>query len=246
MDKALYIGMSGAAQNMRAQTIHAHNLANASTTGFRADLAQARSMQVYGEGMPTRVYSMTENPGTDFSQGPIQQTGHDLDVAVRGQGWITVMTEDGNEAYTRAGDLQINTFGELISGRGLPVMGNNGPIVLPPHEKLEIGNDGTISVRELGQGPEVLAALDRIKLVNPANADLVKGEDGLMRRRDGLIEAPDAAVQLVSGYLEGSNVNVVDAMVEMISLTRNYEMNIKLMQTAQQNSETSARLLQIQ
>lgn len=125
-------------------------------------------------------------------------------------------------------------------------MGNNGPIVLPPHEKLEIGNDGTISVRELGQGPEVLAALDRIKLVNPANADLVKGEDGLMRRRDGLIEAPDAAVQLVSGYLEGSNVNVVDAMVEMISLTRNYEMNIKLMQTAQQNSETSARLLQIQ
>ncbi len=246
MDKALYIGVSGATQNMRAQTIHAHNLANASTTGFRADLAQARSMQVYGEGMPTRVYSMTENPATDFSQGPIQQTGHDLDVAVRGEGWIAVMTEDGNEAFTRAGDLQVNTFGELVSGRGLPVMGNNGPIVLPPYEKLEIGSDGTLSVRELGQGPEVLAALDRIKLVNPANADLVKGEDGLMRRRDGLIEAPDAAVQLVSGYLEGSNVNVVDAMVEMISLTRNYEMNIKLMQTAQQNSESSARLLQIQ
>lgn len=246
MDKALYIGVSGAVQNMRSQTIHANNLANASTTGFRADLAQASAMQVYGEGMPTRVYSKTGSPGTDFSQGPLQQTGHDLDVAVRGDGWLTVLMEDGTEAFTRAGDLQINTFGELITGRGLPVMGNGGPVVLPPHEKVEIGNDGTISIRELGQGPEVLAALDRIKLVNPANTDLVKGVDGLMRRRDGLVEPPDASVQLVSGYLEGSNVNVVEAMVEMISLTRNYEMNIKLMQTAQQNSEVSARLLQIQ
>lgn len=246
MDKALYIGMSGAVQNMRAQTIHANNLANASTTGFRADLAQASAMQVFGDGMPTRVYSVVGNPATDFSQGPMQQTGHDLDVAVRGEGWLVVLMEDGTEAFTRAGDLQINTFGELITGRGLPVMGNSGPVILPPHEKVEIGNDGTISVRELGQGPEVLAALDRIKLVNPASADLVKGEDGLIRRIDGLLEPPDAGVQLVSGYLEGSNVNVVEAMVEMISLTRNYEMNIKLMQTAQQNSEVSARLLQIQ
>lgn len=246
MDKALYIGMSGAKQNMQAQTLHAHNLANASTTGFRGDLAQARAMQVYGEGLPTRVYGMTENPGTDFSQGPLQQTGNELDVAVRGEGWIAVLADDGTEAYTRAGDLQISTFGELMTGRGLPVMGNDGPIVLPPHEKLEIGNDGTISVRELGQGPEVLAVLDRIKLVDPANGDLLKGDDGLLRRADGEFEPAAAEVQLVSGYLEGSNVDVVNAMVDMISLSRNYELNIKLMQTAQQNSESSAQLLQIQ
>ncbi|MDP3516292.1 MAG: flagellar basal-body rod protein FlgF [Pseudohongiella sp.] len=246
MDKALYISMTGASQTMRAQAIHAHNMANASTNGFRADLAQARSMQVYGEGMPSRVYSMTENPGTDFSKGPLQQTGNSLDVAVSGEGWIAVQTPDGSEAYTRAGDLKISVFGELMTGNGLPVLGNGGPIVLPPHESIEIGEDGTVSLRELGQAADVLAAVDRVKLVNVDQADMIKGSDGLLRRRDGFDAVPDGSVQLVSGYLEGSNVNMVDSMVEMINLTRNYEMNVKLIQTLQQNSETSARLLQIQ
>lgn len=246
MDKALYIGMSGASQMMRAQTLHANNLANVSTTGFRADLAQSRAMQVYGEGMPSRVYAMTENPGTDFTAGPMQQTGNSLDVAVKGEGWIAVLAEDGSEALTRAGDLQITPFGELQTGRGLPVMGNNGPVVLPPFEKIEIGSDGTVSIRELGQGPEVIAALDRIKLVNPDNQALVKGQDGLMRRGDGALEPADGEVRVVSGYLEGSNVDAVQSMVDMISLSRQYEMNIKLMQLAQQNSESSARLLQTQ
>lgn len=246
MDKSLYIGMSGASQMMRAQTVHANNLANVSTTGFRADLAQSRAMQVYGEGMPSRVYAMTENPGTDFQSGPLNQTGNQLDVAVQGEGWLAVLAGDGSEAYTRAGDLQVSSFGELQTGSGLPVLGNNGPVVLPPHEQLEIGTDGTISLREVGQGPEVLAQLDRLKLVNPDNADLVKGSDGLLRRQDGAIEPADGEVRVVSGYLEGSNVDAVSAMVDMISLSRQYEMNIKMMQTAQQNSEASARLLQTQ
>jgi len=223
MDKALYIGMSGASQMMRAQTVHANNLANVSTTGFRADLAQSRAMQVFGEGMPSRVYAMTENPGTDLRSGPLDQTGNDLDVAIRGEGWLAVLAGDGSEADTRAGDLRINTFGEL-----------------------EIGSDGTISVREIGQGPEVLASLDRLKLVNPEDAALVKGADGLMRRQDGAVEPPDGQVRVVSGYLEGSNVNAVSAMADMISLSRQYEMNVRMMQTAQENSEASARLLQIQ
>jgi flagellar basal-body rod protein FlgF len=246
MDKALYISMTGASQTMRAQAIHAHNMANASTTGFRADLEQARAMQVYGPGMPSRVYSMTENPGTDFTHGALIQTGNSLDVAIDGEGWIAVQAPDGSEAYTRAGELQVGVFGEVTTANGLPVIGNSGPVVLPPYASLEIGQDGTVSVRELGQAAEVLAAVDRIKLVNPANEELIKGSDGLMRRRDGTDMLPDADVRLVSGYLESSNVNVVDAMVEMIALTRNYELNVKLMQTAQQNSEASARLLQIQ
>jgi flagellar basal-body rod protein FlgF len=246
MDKALYISMTGASQIMRAQTVHANNMANASTTGFRADLAQARSMQVYGEGMPSRVYSMTENPATDFTHGSLQQTGNSLDVAVNGDGWIAVQAADGSEAYTRAGDLKVGVFGELMTGNGLPVLGNAGPVVLPQYESLEIGQDGTISVRELGQTADVTAIIDRVKLVNPAAAELIKGADGLMRRRDGSDMLPDASVELTSGYLENSNVNVVDAMVEMISLTRNYELNVKLMQTLEQNSEASARLLQIQ
>ena len=189
---------------------------------------------------------MTESSGSDFGYGPLQQTDNDLDVAVKGEGWIAVLAADGSEAYTRAGDLQISQFGELLTGSGLPVLGNSGPIAVPPLEKMEIGSDGTLSVRELGQGAEVLAVLDRIKLVNPDTQELVKGADGLFRRRDGEAEIADAGVQIVAGYLEGSNVNIVDAMVGMIALTRSYEMNIKMMQTAQQNSEASARLLQIQ
>jgi len=246
MDKALYVGMNAASQNMMAQTIHANNLANASTTGFRADLEQARALQVTGDGFATRVYTQTEVPGTDFTQGPLKQTGNDLDIAINGDGWIAVQTEDGSEAYTRAGELRLTPFGELTTGSGLPVLGNNGPIALPPFEKMEIGSDGTISIRELGQGPEVISALDRIKLVNPNVQELVKSPDGLFRRLDGEAELPDGNVRLSSGFVEGSNVNVVDSMVEMITLTRNYELSIKLMHTAERNSEVSAQLLQMQ
>lgn len=246
MDRALYISMTGASQSMRAQTVHAHNLANASTTGFRADLAQARSMPMYGPGLPTRAYGMTENPGTDFTPGSLQSTGNPLDIAVRGEGWIAVQAGDGSEAYTRAGDLHVDMFGQLMTGTGLPVLGNNGPVVLPEFDALELGDDGTISIRERGQGADVLAVLDRIKLVNPEPGELIKGADGLLRRRDGLDTEADGMVQITSGYLEASNVNVVDAMVEMIALARSYEMNVKFMQSVQQNSEASARLLQIQ
>jgi flagellar basal-body rod protein FlgF len=246
MDKALYLGMNAASQNMLAQTVNANNLANASTTGFRSDFAQAIALQVVGDGYHSRAYNQTVTPTSDFAQGPLRQTGNDMDVAIEGDGWIAVLTPDGSEAYTRAGELNLTPFGELTTGNGLPVLGNAGPIALPPFEKMEIGGDGTLSVRELGQGPQVMSVLDRIKLVNPNVQDLVKGEDGLFRRRDGADEIADGNVRLVSGYSEGSNVNVVDAMVEMISLTRNYELNIKLMQTAEQNSQASARLLQIQ
>jgi len=246
MDKAMYLGMSGAVQNMNAQTIHSNNLANATTTGFKADLAQARSMQVFGDGMPSRVYAMTETPGTNFDFGPMMETGNDLDVAVSGDGWIAVQTADGSEAYTRSGELKVNTFGELLTGGGLPVLGNGGPIAIPPNEKIAVGRDGTISVREQGQGAENITAFDRIKLVKPDMTELEKGPDGLMRRRDGAQELADGEVRLVSGFVEGSNVNVVNAMVDMISLTRNYEMNIKIIQSAEENSEASARLLQVQ
>jgi flagellar basal-body rod protein FlgF len=167
-------------------------------------------------------------------------------MAISGEGYFAVQAPDGSEAYTRAGDLELTVFGELVTGSGLPVLGNNGPVVLPPFESVEFGEDGTVSVRELGQGAEVLAVIDRIKLVNPEPQALIKGADGLLRRRDGEESVAEANIQMVSGFLESSNVNVVDSMVEMMSLARSYEMNVKLIQTVQQNSETSARLLQIQ
>jgi flagellar basal-body rod protein FlgF len=245
MDKAMYIGMTGASQAMQAQTIQANNLANASTTGFRADLMQATFEEVQGAALDSRVYNRLLQNGTDFSAGPMVQTGNELDVAVAGEGFIAVLAPDGREAYTRAGDFQINAFGELLTGNGLPVLGNGGPIAIPPNQKIEIGSDGTISVLEQGQGAEAITAFDRIKLVRPALTDMVKGEDGLVRRVDGTDALADAELRVQSGFLEGSNVNVVDAMVDMIGLTRNYELNVKLIQTVEENSEVSARLLQV-
>ena len=244
MDRAMYISMTGAVQNMSAQAVNANNLANASTTGFQADLIQAKSVPAQGPGLPTRVFSTLQANATDFSQGAFMQTGSDWDVAISGAGFIAVQMPDGSEAYTRAGNFKRNEFGELLSGSGLPVLGNAGPVAIPPNQKIGFGREGTISVVEQGQGPAAITAFDRVKLVNPDVAELTKGQDGLFRRSDGALEPADGNVVISSGFLEASNVNVVDAMVEMISLTRNFEMNIKLIQTVKQNSEASAQLLQ--
>lgn len=246
MDKALYIAMTGARHNMLAQTSHSNNLANLNTTGFRADLAQARSMPVYyGPGQPTRAYSLTEAPASNFEQGPMISTGNDLDVAVSGDGFIAVQAPDGTEAYTRAGNLTLDATGILRTANGLAVLGNAGPIALPPMEKLEIGSDGTLSLVALGQGPEAMVETDRIKLVNPGFQNLEKGEDGLFRQRDGQIAPPAAEVRLVSGVIEASNVNAIHEFTNILSLSRQYEMQVKLMKDVEQNSEVSAQLLRI-
>lgn len=246
MDKALYIAMTGARHNMLAQTNHSNNLANLNTTGFRADFAQARSMPVYyGEGQPTRAYSLTESPASDFGQGPMISTGNDLDVAINGEGFIAVLAPDGTEAYTRAGGLRIDANGVLRNDSGLALVGNAGPIALPPLEKLEVGSDGTLSIVALGQGPEAMVEVDRIKLVNPDLQNLTKGDDGLFRQRDAQQAPPAAEVTLVSGFIEGSNVNAIHEFTNILSLSRQYEMQVKLMKDIQQNSESSAQLLRM-
>ena len=244
MDKSLFISMSGASQNMLAQRAHANNLANVTTTGFRRDFEQARSMPVFGDSFPTRVYAMTERPGTDLSSGSLLETGRDLDVAINGEGWIAVQAPDCTEAYTRAGSLQIDVFGILRTSSGLPVLGNAGPIALPPADKVEIGTDGTISFRAQGEAPAVLAEVDRIKLVRPEQT-MLKGTDGLMRTQDGLEQPADGAVTLVTGFLEGSNVNAVEEMTAMLSLARQFELHVKMMRTAEENAQTTNKLLQI-
>jgi len=245
MDKSLYISMTGASQNAMAQRAHANNLANLTTTGFRRDFEQARSMPVFGDGYATRAYAMTERPGTDMSAGVMQETGRELDVAVQGEGWIAVQAADGSEAYTRAGSLNIDAFGVLRTSSGLPVLGNGGPIAIPPAQKLEIGSDGTISIRALGEGPAVMAEVDRLKLVNPDPATLEKGADGLMRTKDGLPQVADGAIQVATGFLEGSNVNAVEEMTAMLSLARQFELHIKMMRTAEENAQATDRILQM-
>ncbi len=245
MDKGLFVAMTGASQNMQALQARANNLANATTNGFKADLAQARAMPVFGDTYASRVYAMTERPATDFSPGVPELTGRDLDLAIRGEGWLAVQAGDGGEAYTRAGDLHIDAAGQLLTGSGLPVLGGGGPIVLPPAEKVQIGEDGTVSVRPLGATPLQLVVVDRLKLVNPDAAELRKSDDGLVRLASGALAEEDAAVRVEVGYLETSNVNTVHELTEIISLSRQYEMQVKMMSTLEQNAEASARILQI-
>ncbi len=245
MDRMLYISMNAAQQTMLAQATNSNNLANVNTNGFRADFEQFRSMPVFGEGMPSRVYSMTERPQTDYQQGPLQSTGRELDIAIHGDGFLAVQGKDGREGYTRAGDLHVTANGQLVTGTGLAVMGEGGPVAIPPAEKIEIGNDGTISVRPLGARANELAIVDRIKMVKPELTNLVKDSDGLMRMQDGTAAPLDATVSLISGTLESSNVNAVGALVNMIELQRQYEMQIKMMSSAEENSAASARLLQM-
>ena len=247
MDHLLYIAMSGAKENMNSLAVRGNNLANANTIGFKSDFEQARSMQAFGEGLPTRVFAMTERPGQSLQHGLLQTTGRDLDVAVDGSGWIAVQDPNGAEAYTRMGNLQLNATGNLQTSTGLNVVDDAGqPIVLPlPMEKIEINRDGTISGRPEGAAANLPEDFQRIKLVNPPSDAVEKGQDGLFRRKDGQAEAASANVGLIAGSLEGSNVNVVDEMTNLIRLQRQFETQVKIMKTAEENDEAQTQLLRI-
>ncbi|HEY8219951.1 MAG TPA: flagellar basal-body rod protein FlgF [Methylobacter sp.] len=246
MDRSLYIAMSGAKQTLLAQTANANNLANTQTTGFKSDLEQFRSRPVYGAGYPTRVYAMNDKPGVDFSTGAMQTTGGDLDVAINGEGYLAVQGADGKEAYTRAGDLRVTPEGFLQTGAGLPVLGQDGPITVQPAEKVTIGSDGTISIIPLGSGNATTQVeVGRIKLVKVGSGNLEKSTDGLLRAKDGQPVAASADVRLAQGVLEGSNVNAISAMVDMIELARNFEMQTKVMKSVDENSALGAKLTQM-
>jgi len=245
MDRFLYVSMSGAKETLRAQTANNHNLANASTTGFRADLSAFQTRAVVGAGYASRAYATNATTGWDDTTGSALATGRDMDITIQGPGWIAVQARDGSEGYTRAGDLRIDANGVVINGAGHMVLGDNGPITIPPYQSVAIASDGSISVVPLGQGAETIATVGRIKLVNPPPQSIERGEDGLFRSRDNVAVPADAAVRVTSGALESSNVNAADAMVKMIELSRHFEMQVKAMRTAEENAATAAQLLRL-
>lgn len=245
MDRVVYVAMTGAKHTLRANQVNTNNLANINTTGFRADLAAFQSRPITGDGYASRVNSVAETNGADFTPGSIISTGRELDIAVKGEGWIAVQGPDGREAYTRAGNLTINNAGMLLTEAGQPVLGNGGPIAVPPYSKLEIGSDGTVSVLPVGQTPNTLAVVDRIRLVNPPKDQLIKTGEGLFQTRDGAPQPPDAKVNVVSGSLETSNVNGVSALVTMIELSRHLEMQVKLIKQAEENDAATTQLLRL-
>lgn len=243
MDRLIYTAMTGAKHILEQQANTTHNLANATTTGFRAQLDSFRAVPVLSDGLPTRAFVVDATVGSDFTAGAIQQTGRDLDVAVQGKGWIVVEKADGTEAYTRNGSLKLNENGVLQTHSGLNVLGDGGPISVPPDVSIAIAKDGTVSTIPTSGIPNAVSVLGRIKLVNPPEASLVRGDDGLFRTSDGNPAEADAGVTLIGGALEGSNVNVVEAMVGMISLARQFDMQMKLLQNAENNANKASQLL---
>ncbi|MEO0318330.1 MAG: flagellar basal-body rod protein FlgF [Pseudomonadota bacterium] len=240
MDRMIYVAMSGAKQVMEQQSNTAHNLANLGTTGFRAQLDSFRSVPIEGQGLPTRAFVLDATTGSDHSQGVVQATGNPLDVAIKGMGWIGLQAEDGSEVYSRAGNLSVNDSGVLVGQGGLAVAGDGGPITLPPEGKPSIAPDGTISVMD-ARG--VSTAVGRIRLVNPPVTDLERGDDGLFRMKSGDTPDADAMVRLAPGSLEGSNVNAVDAMVNLITLSRAFDLQMSLMKNAESNEAKASQIL---
>jgi flagellar basal-body rod protein FlgF len=245
MDRLLYVAMTGAKQLMQAQALVSHNLANVATTGFRADLARFEARPVEGPGYPSRVNTVATGLGFDRTQGTLMQTGEVLDVAIDGDGWLAVQARDGSEAYSRGGSLKVNSLGLLETERGELVLGDNGPVAVPPYTQIAMAADGTLSIVPQGQGPETSAQVGRLKLVNPEAARLMKRTDGLITVKDGVEVEADADVKLASGFIETSNVNVAATLVDMIEFQRQFDVAVRMMQTADQNAARAADLASI-
>ncbi len=244
MDRMIYTAMTGAKHILNQQETNSHNLANATSTGFRAQIDSFRAMPVVGESMTTRTMVVDSTVGTDMRPGAIQPTGRDLDVAIQGRGWFAVLRPDGSEAYTRNGSFKVDENGQLLTASGMNVQGDGGPISIPPDSTISIAADGTISATSLATPSAAPNVVGRLKLVNPDDASMIRGDDGLFTTGNGDADA-DAVVRVVQGSLESSNVNVIEAMVNMISLARSFDSQMKLMQTAENNDNKASQIFNL-
>jgi flagellar basal-body rod protein FlgF len=240
MDRMIYLSMSGAKAAMQRQEVLANNLANVSTNGFRAELAAFRAVPVQGSGASTRVFALESTVGASFEPGAVTPTGRPLDVAMKGGAWLAVQGLDGTEAYTRAGALDVDAQGQLVTKNGLPVLGDGGPIAVPANSEVSIAGDGTVSAKGANGRS---TSIGRLKLVTPEGpAALTRSADGLFRAGEGDLAA-DASARLQDGALEGSNVSAVETMISMISAARQFEHQMKLIQTAERQEQQAAKLL---
>ncbi|MGI9218137.1 MAG: flagellar basal-body rod protein FlgF [Hydrogenophaga sp.] len=243
MDRMIYTAMTGANAAQYRQQLLSNNLANASTPGFRAELATFRAVPVRGDGTTSRVFALEATAGHSDAPGPVTNTGRNLDVAVRGSSYLSVQGLDGTEAYTRTGALEVNPDGTLVSAQGLPVLSDGGPLTVPAGAQVDIGEDGTVTARVPGQPGQ---ALGRLKLVTPDDENrLRRGEDGLFRPVQGDTLNADATARVQSGALEGSNVNPIEAMVGMIAVARQFEVQMRMLQNGEKNDQTAAQLLSL-
>ncbi|GBG15824.1 flagellar basal-body rod protein FlgF [Novimethylophilus kurashikiensis] len=244
MDRLLYIAMNGAKHSLYQQAVTSHNLANVSTNGYKAQNGAFRALPVFGPGEATRTFVVDSTPTANLSSGVLRTTGRPLDVAIQGSGWIAVQDAKGKEAYTRNGSLQMTSSGLLITSNGQTVVGQDGPITVPADSEINIGKDGTISVITNNQY-NAAVTIGRIKLVSPPDANMVRGDDGLFRQSNGQAAQADAGVNLAAGVLESSNVSAVDALIGIIDQSRFFDMQIKLMQTADENANRASQVMSL-
>lgn len=244
VDKAVFIGMSGAKSNMHQLEIVTNNLANANTVGFRADYEIMKQYNVSEGGQQSRTFGELDGIYTDFKPGPTLQTGRDLDIAVSGEGFIAVQSKSGLEGYTRAGDMQITKEGNVTTRAGELVMGIGGPLNIPDAERISIGPDGTVQARL--RGTKDFVTINRIKLVNPPLNQITKGTDGLIYMKgEGATAMLDNNVKIIHGALEGSNVNTIETLTKLIDLSRNYESHTNMMKTVSDNALKANQLLNV-
>jgi len=243
MDRLVYTAMTGASHILEQQATASNNLANASTTGFRAQLDSFRAVPVIGGELPTRTFVVDSTVGANFTPGGLQPTGNQLDVALQGKGWLVVQKADGTEGLTRNGSLKLDENGVLQTQSGLSVLGESGTITLPPGTSITIGKDGTISSIPSGSAPNAIQIVGRLKLVNPPESNLVRGDDGLFKTKDASTTDTDETVSVASNMLETSNVSVVDSMVTMINLGRQLEIQMKLHTDAENNATKATQIL---
>lgn len=245
MDRLIYTSLTAMRGSMARQTAIANNLANAQTPGFRADMAEAQTLWLNGNGLDTRAVASEEVLGADMRAGTVTATGRDLDVAVQGDALLVVQAKDGTEAYTRRGDLQLSPSGLLTTGDGSPVQGTQGPVTIPPADSIDIDTDGRVWIVPQGGDPQYPQEVDRLRLATPAGSDIVKGLDGLFRVKDGGILPDDPEARLVTRSIEGSNVAATTALVEMIEASRSWDTQLKMISDARDMDSATANLMQL-
>jgi len=246
MDKLIYSSLSAMRTAMARQTTTANNLANINTAGFRGEMSSSQALWLRGGGFESRAPNSGEVLSADMSEGTVSDTGRSLDVAIQGKdSFLAVQSRDGDEAYTRRGDLQLSESGLLTTGDGVPVLGDGGPITLPPFDKLTIASDGTISIVPQGGDASQIQTVDRLKLVSTNGVDVAKGVDGLFRVRGGGTLAPDPQATVRQGSIEGSNVNATATLIDMIEASRDWDMQVKMMSSAQDIDKASTDLMRL-
>ena len=245
MDRLVHTSLSALRGAMARQAATANNLANVNTVGFRGEFAAARPLWLHGDGLDSRVLADEEVAGADMRSGAVTETGRNLDVAVEGDAFLTVQAKNGDEAYTRRGDLQMSDTGLLTTGEGDPVLGDQGPITIPPADSIKIEGDGSVWVVPLGGDASKPQRIDRLKLASPTGSQVVKGLDGLFRVRGGGALPADPNAKVKSGALEGSNVEATKALVDMIDASRAWDTQLKLISTAREMDGASTDLMRL-